>query len=147
MVHFWILSNLWIPSIEYRLLCSLSILEIVCRANHYWGFVCCSRFDKTKGHFCRVLENSTHNRYGFDILYIQIFVQVGSILSNWFWLVYLVLPGFLVWKGFGYLMMYLQATSQGGQNTEQELTPEQIKKMEKNQRKQDLADKRMMKFK
>lgn len=83
--------------------------------------------------------------YCFDIFYIQYFVQITTIFSNWFWLVYLVLPGFALYKIFGYLLMFWKL--KGQQNQEQpNYTPEQLKQMEKKQRKMDLREKRMERF-
>ncbi|KAF8268283.1 putative opsin [Lactarius quietus] len=40
----------------------------------------------------------------FDILYISWFAQVGaSIVGEWFWWIYLVIPGFLVYKLWGFI--------------------------------------------
>eukprot|EP00270_Netrium_digitus_P016320 TRINITY_DN5837_c0_g1_i1.p1 TRINITY_DN5837_c0_g1~~TRINITY_DN5837_c0_g1_i1.p1 ORF type:complete len:174 (+),score=50.90 TRINITY_DN5837_c0_g1_i1:110-631(+) len=46
-------------------------------------------FDLNLGGLCAYLH---------DIIYITAFVQITSILSDWFWLVYLVIPGFALWK-------------------------------------------------
>jgi hypothetical protein len=88
----------------------------------------------------------TFAEYGFDVLYIQMFVQVGTIFSNWFWLVYLAIPGFAVYKLGGYAMMFLGSKYDSPPQAEREYSAEEIKRMEKKQRKFDLQEKRMGKF-
>lgn len=87
----------------------------------------------------------TFAEYCFDIFYIQYFVQITTIYSNWFWLVYLVIPGFAGYKVFGYILMFWKMKNEQNEQP-QNLTPEQIKQMEKKQRKMDLREKRMERF-
>mmetsp|Transcript_5651 Transcript_5651/g.9761 ORF Transcript_5651/g.9761 Transcript_5651/m.9761 type:complete len:176 (+) Transcript_5651:92-619(+) len=38
------------------------------------------------------------SEYAFDVIYVGIFVQLGAILTDWFWLVWLIIPGFAFFK-------------------------------------------------
>eukprot|EP00741_Cyanophora_paradoxa_P016142 tig00000042_g15582.t1 len=42
--------------------------------------------------------------YYFDVLYITLFVQAGTMISDWFWLVYLVIPAFALYKAWVYII-------------------------------------------
>lgn len=42
-----------------------------------------------------------------DVLIVTLFVQVGLMISSYFWLVYLVIPGFLLYHGGRMLLNYV----------------------------------------
>eukprot|EP01102_Stenamoeba_stenopodia_P012017 TRINITY_DN3743_c0_g1_i3.p1 TRINITY_DN3743_c0_g1~~TRINITY_DN3743_c0_g1_i3.p1 ORF type:complete len:164 (+),score=26.99 TRINITY_DN3743_c0_g1_i3:81-572(+) len=65
-------------------------------------------------------SEETHNdlrqqglcEYYFDVIYITWFVLVTSLLSDWFWIVYLTIPGFAGWKLWQTVLQpYLAASS------------------------------------
>lgn len=46
-------------------------------------------------------------RYAMDVLIITLFVQAGLMVSSYFWLVYLVIPGYLLYHGGRMLLNYV----------------------------------------
>lgn len=75
--------------------------------------------------------------YLHDIIYITAFVQIASIASDWFWLAYLVIPGFALWKLWQHVLYpYLFIKAEPGQED-----PREKKKREKMERKADRAAK------
>ncbi|KAJ8767418.1 hypothetical protein K2173_017462 [Erythroxylum novogranatense] len=77
-------------------------------------------FDMSTGGICGYLH---------DVIYITCFVQVTSIISNKFWFVYLVIPGFAAYKGFGLIRGFLPLGSEGVE--EDEKTRKKREKLEK----------------
>eukprot|EP00475_Leptophrys_vorax_P013389 TRINITY_DN19785_c0_g1_i1.p1 TRINITY_DN19785_c0_g1~~TRINITY_DN19785_c0_g1_i1.p1 ORF type:complete len:174 (+),score=20.94 TRINITY_DN19785_c0_g1_i1:94-615(+) len=75
--------------------------------------------------------------YLHDIIYITAFVQVASILSDWFWLVYLVIPGFGLWKLWEVVLYpyFFTKTEPGHED------PREKKRREKQERKAERAAK------
>ncbi|KAL6052980.1 Transmembrane protein 208 [Balamuthia mandrillaris] len=69
--------------------------------------------------------------YYFDIIYVTAFVQLGSIYSDWMWLLYLVIPIFAVYK-LGGLLLSLRSTQQAMSGGEDD--PSFQKKREKAER-------------
>eukprot|EP00761_Pharyngomonas_kirbyi_P000829 gb/GECH01000830.1/.p1 GENE.gb/GECH01000830.1/~~gb/GECH01000830.1/.p1 ORF type:complete len:179 (+),score=46.22 gb/GECH01000830.1/:1-537(+) len=61
--------------------------------------------------------------YMFDILYISWFVQITTMFSEWFWVIYLVIPAFLLFKAWtGILGPLLSGFGGGGGGNDQEQT-------------------------
>ncbi|XP_051143394.1 uncharacterized protein LOC127259818 [Andrographis paniculata] len=77
-------------------------------------------FDMSTGGICGYLH---------DVIYITCFVQLSSILSEKFWLVYLVIPGFAAYQLFGFIKGFLSHGSEGAE--EDEKTRKKREKMEK----------------
>ncbi|RLN25942.1 hypothetical protein BBO99_00007017 [Phytophthora kernoviae] len=48
-----------------------------------------------------------HFRYAMDVLVITLFVQAGLMISSYFWLVYLVIPGYLLYHAGRMLLNYV----------------------------------------
>ncbi|XP_019177778.1 PREDICTED: transmembrane protein 208-like [Ipomoea nil] len=67
--------------------------------------------------------------YLHDVIYITCFVQLASILSDKFWYTYLVIPGFALYKSFGFLKGFLSMGSEDGE--EDEKTRKKREKMER----------------
>ncbi|PSS21058.1 Transmembrane protein [Actinidia chinensis var. chinensis] len=77
-------------------------------------------FDMSTGGICGYLH---------DVIYITAFVQVTSIISEKFWYIYLVIPGFAAYKLFDVFKGFLPNGSQEGE--EDEKTRKKREKMEK----------------
>ncbi|XP_020595077.1 transmembrane protein 208 homolog [Phalaenopsis equestris] len=77
-------------------------------------------FDMSTGGICSYLH---------DVIYITSFVQSTSIISDKFWLVYLVIPIFAAYKSFGIIKGFLSFGSKGG--AEDEKARKKREKMEK----------------
>ncbi|CAI5518055.1 unnamed protein product [Closterium sp. Naga37s-1] len=73
--------------------------------------------------------------YLHDIIYITAFVQIASILSDWFWLIYLIIPAFALWKLWELVLYpyFFQKVEPGEED------PRDKKKREKMERKADRA--------
>nr|GMC58382.1 transmembrane protein 208 homolog [Ipomoea batatas] len=67
--------------------------------------------------------------YLHDVIYITCFVQLASILSDKFWYTYLVIPGFALYKSFGFLKGFLSMGSEDAE--EDEKTRKKREKMER----------------
>ncbi|RLN84799.1 hypothetical protein BBJ28_00020279 [Nothophytophthora sp. Chile5] len=52
-------------------------------------------------------EEGGSSEYAMDVLLISLFVQVGLMVSSYFWLVYLVIPGYLLYHGGRMLLNYV----------------------------------------
>lgn len=52
-------------------------------------------------------EEGGSSEYAMDILVITLFVQTGLLVSSYFWLVYLVIPGYLLYHGGKMLLNYV----------------------------------------
>ena len=77
-----------------------------------------------------------------DILFVNWFVQVATIASNWFWLVYLSVPAYLVYN---YGSFCCPSFCGGGRSKEPEpleLSAQELKRQQKKQKKQERAQKR-----
>lgn len=70
--------------------------------------------------------------YAFDIIYVLVFVQLTTIISDYFWLVVLVVPLFAGYKLFAILFGVLGASSS---SAGMEATAEERRKREKKERK------------
>ncbi|XP_047324244.1 transmembrane protein 208 homolog [Impatiens glandulifera] len=67
--------------------------------------------------------------YLHDVIYITGFVQLGSIISDKFWYIYLVIPGFAIYKVLGFAKGFLPSGSEGEE--EDEKTKKKREKMER----------------
>ena len=65
-----------------------------------------------------------------DVLIVTLFVQAGLLLSTYFWFVYLVIPGYLVYHGGRMLLNYVFTP-----NAADDDDPNALKKKEKAERK------------
>lgn len=55
----------------------------------------------------------------FDAIYLSIIAQVGTIISKWFWLVYLAAPAYMCWQLWQTLLRpYLAAQPQAQEESE-----------------------------
>ncbi|KAL6539658.1 hypothetical protein OROHE_011429 [Orobanche hederae] len=77
-------------------------------------------FDMSTGGICGYLH---------DVIYITCFVQLSSIISEKFWYIYLVIPGFAAYQLFGLVKGFLAHSSEGA--AEDEKTRKKREKMEK----------------
>ncbi|KAH6772301.1 transmembrane protein [Perilla frutescens var. hirtella] len=77
-------------------------------------------FDMSTGGICGYLH---------DVIYVTCFVQLSSIISEKFWYIYLVIPGFAAYKLFGLVKGFLPHGSEG--DDEDEKTRKKREKMEK----------------
>ena len=77
-------------------------------------------FDMSTGGICGYLH---------DVIYITAFVQLTSIISEKFWYIYLVIPGFAAYKLFDVFKGFLPNGSQEGE--EDEKTRKKREKMER----------------
>ncbi|XP_059635989.1 uncharacterized protein LOC132278198 isoform X1 [Cornus florida] len=77
-------------------------------------------FDMSTGGVCGYLH---------DVIYITSFVQLTSIISEKFWYIYLVIPGFAAYKLFGVIKGFLPQGSEGAE--EDDKTRKKREKMEK----------------
>ncbi|CAA2998793.1 transmembrane 208 homolog [Olea europaea subsp. europaea] len=77
-------------------------------------------FDMSTGGICGYLH---------DIIYITCFVQVTSIISEKFWYIYLVIPGFAAYQLWGLVKGFLPQGSEGVD--EDEKTRKKREKMER----------------
>ncbi|KAL0334138.1 UNVERIFIED_CONTAM: hypothetical protein Sangu_1570000 [Sesamum angustifolium] len=77
-------------------------------------------FDMSTGGICGYLH---------DVIYITCFVQLSSIISEKFWYIYLVIPGFAAYQLFGLVKGFLSHGSEGVE--EDEKTRKKREKMEK----------------
>ncbi|KAK6127003.1 hypothetical protein DH2020_039252 [Rehmannia glutinosa] len=77
-------------------------------------------FDMSTGGICGYLH---------DVIYITCFVQLSSIISEKFWYIYLVIPGFAAYQLFGLVRGFMSQGSEGGE--EDEKTRKKREKMEK----------------
>ncbi|CAI9782997.1 unnamed protein product [Fraxinus pennsylvanica] len=77
-------------------------------------------FDMSTGGICGYLH---------DIIYITCFVQVTTIISEKFWYIYLVIPGFAAYQLFGLVKGFLPLGSDGAE--EDEKTRKKREKMER----------------
>ncbi|KAL2481082.1 Protein of unknown function (DUF788) [Abeliophyllum distichum] len=77
-------------------------------------------FDMSTGGICGYLH---------DIIYITCFVQVSSIISEKFWYIYLVIPGFAAYQLWGLVKGFLPHGSEGAE--EDEKTRKKREKMER----------------
>ncbi|TYZ56956.1 hypothetical protein PybrP1_002832 [[Pythium] brassicae (nom. inval.)] len=75
-------------------------------------------------------EAGGSSEYAMDVLLITLFVQAGLIVSDYFWLVFLAIPGFLLYHGGKLLLKYVFTPD--GSEQEDDAT---IKKKEKAERK------------
>eukprot|EP01080_Neovahlkampfia_damariscottae_P011621 gene11621-4863_t len=97
------------------------------------------------------LKKSTGNlaEYLFDVYYVTLFVQVSTLLSNYFWLVWLVIPGYAGIKIGLLAWSYFVASKQnpmeqyGNYDPTQGMTKEELKRFEKKQKKQERQEKLM----
>jgi len=74
------------------------------------------------------------SEYFFDLIYITVFIQVMSILSDKFWYIYLVIPGFAfykLWQNILQPFFFNRSTD----DSDQELDAKTKKKMEKAEKK------------
>ncbi|KAJ0967142.1 hypothetical protein J5N97_024059 [Dioscorea zingiberensis] len=67
--------------------------------------------------------------YLHDVIYITSFVQVTSIISGKFWLVFLVIPAFAAYKVLGFAKGFLSPGSEG--DTEDEKSRKKREKIER----------------
>jgi hypothetical protein len=65
-----------------------------------------------------------------DVLLVSLFVQAGLMVSSYFWLVYLVIPGYLLYHAGRMLLNYVFAP-----DASEEEDPAALKKKEKAERK------------
>ena len=72
-------------------------------------------------------------RYAMDVLIVTLFVQTGAMFSNYFWLVYLVIPGYLLYHGGRMLLNYVFTPN--ASTDEDENDPAALKRREKAERK------------
>ena len=72
-------------------------------------------------------------RYAMDVLIVTLFVQTGAMFSNYFWLVYLVIPGYLLYHGGRMLLNYVFTPT--ASTDEDENDPAALKRREKAERK------------
>ncbi|EPS63839.1 hypothetical protein M569_10944 [Genlisea aurea] len=77
-------------------------------------------FDMKTGGICGYLH---------DVIYITSFVQISSIISDKFWYIYLVIPGYAAYRLFGLVKEFLPHGSQDGE--EDERMRKKREKMEK----------------
>ncbi|KAF4040704.1 SRP-independent targeting protein 2/TMEM208 [Phytophthora infestans] len=52
-------------------------------------------------------EEGGSSEYAMDVLIVTLFVQAGLLISSYFWLVYLVIPGYLLYHGGRMLLNYV----------------------------------------
>eukprot|EP00252_Welwitschia_mirabilis_P013513 TRINITY_DN29718_c0_g1_i1.p1 TRINITY_DN29718_c0_g1~~TRINITY_DN29718_c0_g1_i1.p1 ORF type:complete len:172 (-),score=32.69 TRINITY_DN29718_c0_g1_i1:494-1009(-) len=76
-------------------------------------------FDMNTGGICGYLH---------DVIYITSFVQLGSIISDKFWYIYLVIPAFTAYKFFDSFRGWFQSSPEG---FEDEKTRKKREKMER----------------
>jgi len=93
--------------------------------------------------------------YTFDIIYIECVVQIGSIISSYFWLLLLVIPGFAIYKlYFSIIQPYLSSrdimsqmqnnnASMMGQNPTSNVSDKKKKKMERQEKRNQQQMQRM----
>uniref|UniRef100_M4BRF4 Uncharacterized protein n=1 Tax=Hyaloperonospora arabidopsidis (strain Emoy2) TaxID=559515 RepID=M4BRF4_HYAAE len=81
----------------------------------------------------RAAEEGGSSEYAMDILIVTLFVQTGVMFSTYFWLVYLVLPGYLLYHGGRMLLNYVFTPNSS--TDENENDPAALKKKEKAKRK------------
>ncbi|KAL7093217.1 hypothetical protein ACP275_11G029500 [Erythranthe tilingii] len=77
-------------------------------------------FDMSTGGMCGYLH---------DVIYITCFVQLSSIISEKFWYIYLVIPGFAAYQLFGLIRGFMPQGSEEGE--EDDKTRKKREKMEK----------------
>ncbi|CAH0479064.1 unnamed protein product [Peronospora belbahrii] len=70
------------------------------------------------------------SEYAMDVLIITLFVQVGLFISSYFWLVYLIVPGYILYHGGRMLLNYVFTP-----NPTDDDDPNALKKKEKAERK------------
>ncbi|KAG7396040.1 hypothetical protein PHYBOEH_002863 [Phytophthora boehmeriae] len=75
-------------------------------------------------------EEGGSSEYAMDVLVITLFVQSGLMISSYFWLVYLVIPGFLLYHGGRMLLNYVFTPDPTDEDD-----PGALKKKEKAERK------------
>jgi len=75
--------------------------------------------------------------YYFDVIYVSAFVQLSSILTDWMWLSYLVIPIYAVYALWGLVIKpLLQARSAAAEVNKEESKADQ-KRREKKERKEN----------
>ncbi|EGZ21276.1 hypothetical protein PHYSODRAFT_299074 [Phytophthora sojae] len=77
-----------------------------------------------------LLSPGVRFRYAMDVLIITLFVQAGLMVSSYFWLVYLVIPGYLLYHGGRMLLNYVFTPDPTDEDD-----PAALKKKEKAERK------------
>ncbi|KAG6969154.1 hypothetical protein JG688_00005451, partial [Phytophthora aleatoria] len=75
-------------------------------------------------------EEGGSSEYAMDVLIITLFVQAGLMISSYFWLVYLVIPGYLLYHGGRMLLNYVFTPDPTDEDD-----PAALKKKEKAERK------------
>ncbi|TDH68251.1 hypothetical protein CCR75_004764 [Bremia lactucae] len=76
------------------------------------------------------VEEGGSSGYAMDVLLVTLFVQAGLLISSYFWLVYLVIPGYLLYHGGRMVLKYVFTP-----NSIDENDPALLKKKEKAERK------------
>jgi Ca2+/Na+ antiporter len=72
--------------------------------------------------------------YYWDVLYINWFVQLTTIISNWFWLVYLAIPVFGTYKIWTSIVWPLLQARSASKEDEGELVPKEKRRRERAER-------------
>ncbi|DAZ98276.1 TPA: hypothetical protein N0F65_008961, partial [Lagenidium giganteum] len=75
-------------------------------------------------------EEGGKSEYAMDVLIITLFVQAGLLVSDYFWLVFLLIPGYLLYHGGRMLLNYVFTPDP----TEEEPDAAAIKRKEKAER-------------
>ncbi|CEG44964.1 Predicted membrane protein [Plasmopara halstedii] len=75
-------------------------------------------------------EEGGNSEYAMDVLIITLFVQAGLMISSYFWLVYLVIPGYILYHVGRMLLNYVFTPDSTTEND-----PNMIRKKEKAERK------------
>ncbi|KAL4108346.1 hypothetical protein PRIC1_000064 [Phytophthora ramorum] len=75
-------------------------------------------------------EEGGSSEYAMDILLVTLIVQAGLMVSSYFWLLYLVIPGFLLYHGGRMLLNYVFTPDSADEDD-----PAALKKKEKAERK------------
>ncbi|EFC48625.1 predicted protein [Naegleria gruberi] len=86
--------------------------------------------------------------YTFDIIYVECFVQLTSIISNWFYLLLLIIPGFAIFKLYNsiikpYLSMNKAQQEYANSQQQPEMSDKKKKKMERLEKKNQQNMQRM----
>lgn len=89
--------------------------------------------------------------YMFDIIYLECFVQLASIISGWFYLILLIIPAFAIYKlYFSIIQPFLQSRSMMGQlganqqsSEASDISEKKRKKLERQEKRQQQQMQRM----
>ncbi|TMW57091.1 hypothetical protein Poli38472_003016 [Pythium oligandrum] len=77
-------------------------------------------------------EEGGTSEYAMDVLIVTLAVQAGLLISDYFWYLFLVIPGYFLYLGGGMLLKYVFTPDA---SEEEELDPAALKRKEKAERK------------